>query len=272
MYPLEFTPPSRRIMRLIADRQDYSEAYIEGLMYIHDLICDMPVHAELREFTPEEIHGAMGQLLRPDVYMSYSSRDRLDVALKFADDLRGQGVNVWMALPGTGLPDNWDAPLSDAACFVAVISPLATESQWIRQEWAKALDKPTIAYFLDLSDPEYLPDVLRNAEFFGPKLNWSFQGMIAYLQERRSADRLPFEISDNLRQNYDAARRIWFLGDTERFANFYPAEVRAALTEGKLDVEALATRFINSLVRTYTVLLHTGLETDRYEDESKPER
>jgi hypothetical protein len=274
MYQIEFTNPMQKTMQLILRNRSYFDAYVDGLMYIHDLICDLPINRDYREFVPTEIHENMTQMMKPDVYLSFSTRDRLELAIALVDQLRANGINVWVWLPGTGLPiENWDIPLAHSTCFVTIISPQARKSRWVKYEWQQAnkLKKPIVVVRTEIfdmhsirrvrteiSDNDSIPRVLRNARVVNVgDLHNGAGSLIKAIRDiidkpDKNNTHLPFEIAENLRQNYDAARRLWFLG---KMGEFHRKAEKEAIEKGVLDVEAMATHFVDGLLRTYTALL-----------------
>ena len=76
-----------------------------------------------------------------NVFISHAADDR-EFAEKLASALRARSYSVWTdrdLLPG----ENWakviDRALGEADLMVALVSPAAVQSQWVKAEWEYAL-------------------------------------------------------------------------------------------------------------------------------------
>jgi hypothetical protein len=273
MYHVQFTNPNRQAMGVMLRNGFFLESYIDGLMYTHDLICDLQTNRQEHEFSPEAIQENMARLMKPDVYVSYSTRDRLEHVMYLSDTLRNNGINTWNWLPGTYMPEsNWDAHQKHSTCFVAVVSPQTKNSEWVLHEWAQArnLQMPSMVVLMEETDRRYIPHELKDAQIIGFDRHQGnplelIQAIRKIMRNHNhSHDQLPFEVVDNLRQNYEAARRIYLLAVMPQYS--FPIEarqrIREMLEDGSLDLQNTARRFIVGLTHTYTALLTFEREID----------
>lgn len=110
------------------------------------------------------------------VFISYSDRDHA-VAARIAEALKAAGFDVWDdrdVFPG----DNWAAnvgqALQESSAMVALISPEALRSRWVRREIEYALGSAQY-------DRRLIPVFLSPVEPFDDEVPWilrQFQGIV----------------------------------------------------------------------------------------------
>ncbi len=77
------------------------------------------------------------------VFVSYSSAD-VDIALKLANELKDQGIKIWMdKISGLGVGDDWprtlEMSLRDCCILLPVVTPRYTNSRFGRSELLRAI-------------------------------------------------------------------------------------------------------------------------------------
>ena len=78
----------------------------------------------------------------PQIFISYSRKD-IDFARKLAGDLEKAGYDVWWDLTDLRGGDDWvntiPAAISSSEYVIVVLTPDASESDWVRKEYTQAL-------------------------------------------------------------------------------------------------------------------------------------
>src|SRR5688572_32221437 len=76
------------------------------------------------------------------IFISYSRKD-IDFARKLAGDLEKAGYDVWWDLTDLRGGDDWvntiPAAISSSEYVIVVLTPDASESDWVRKEYTQAL-------------------------------------------------------------------------------------------------------------------------------------
>ncbi|MBN2523567.1 MAG: TIR domain-containing protein [Bacteroidales bacterium] len=98
----------------------------------------------------------------PKIFISHSWEDN-DIARKLADDLKRDGVDIWIDYSriegGQSLPEVIGEAIKDSEIVILMWSIHASKSRWVRLEWncAIGLDKKIIPCIMDRTE---LPPIL----------------------------------------------------------------------------------------------------------------
>jgi len=103
---------------------------------------ESPPLAPPQPVMPTTAHSGDNRKANHDIFISYSRTD-MDFAVKIYHDLQAHGLRVWMdreeLQPGT---PSWSSAIEQAiescACVIALMSPDAKESRWVRSELSYA--------------------------------------------------------------------------------------------------------------------------------------
>ena len=90
--------------------------------------------------------GAKGQTVRPKVFISHASEDKVRFVVHFAERLRASGIDAWLdhweMLPGDSIVDKIFAEgLKNATAVIVIVSSNSVSKSWIREELNAAFVK-----------------------------------------------------------------------------------------------------------------------------------
>jgi hypothetical protein len=268
----EFQRPSQEVMRNILHSHLVYEQYIDGLMLIHDVLCEYTAEPEVARFSKAEIDQQIDNLTNqdtyinhlrhPDMYLSYSRRDTEAMQRLQAELGRGRIV-VWS---WTSADISWDdalTTLENARSFGVIVSPFTRTASGINRELSLALElkKPIFPIIMsgDISEtvPESISE-LSHVDLRGEVFEEGIESLTDEVYRRleinpRRILSLPPGAAGNIETNYSYARKI----------RNEAQEVFHAFPRGDYHrdaVELQATRFIRELLRLYGTLA-----TFRYE-------
>lgn len=282
MYHEEFTGPNRETMRLIVSNRLYFEAYLSCLLYMYDLICELTDKPQHPQFTAGEIYEIMAAKIKPKVFINYRFHNHFTETMRLADALRKRNINTWVWLPGTGVPsENTHAFLNHSDHFLVMISRPRKNARYerVETEWniARQQHKQILIVVANNANREYIPPHMHRIPVISIAGSQFDSGVSAiaertqtFIQESEfDSSELPFTIVENVRQNFDAARRIWLFGYMPQ--NDWPQSAMPKIEDGTLNVQRIATQFANRLHDTYrtlqTIDRALGIESLRFEQE-----
>ncbi len=113
----------------------------------------------------------MPQLISGHIFISYSRRDD-EIMRRIAFFLRDQGFKVWVdhekLIPGTpAWEDSIEKAIKNAYAVIALLSPEAKDSEWVRREiaYADQYNKPVFPAFVRGDDDSAIPIRLITRQF-----------------------------------------------------------------------------------------------------------
>ncbi len=260
--------PIGEVRQAILQNEAYYDRYIDGLMLMHDLLCEFATTQGMPQFSPEEIRIRMAQLISAshqpakdkdthDVFLSHRTQDAA-ITVQIAEAL-SKYLDVWFWRNQQDISEvEWEAALNRTRSLVIVLSPDTPQSVWIRRELDRAIqrDIPIIPVLVRGDERTAMPHRLIGHRYIDIRTKFAggIQKLIREIQQQldfeaahRAEKTLPDAVADNLQQNYAIAQ-----------------ELRSRALQSGQDEPHIAeetTRFLQGLLQIYTTLRIARQET-----------